>query len=92
MSARVAWTPENVAVRIRRLADEHGVPNRFQLQEIAGTSERRDLLALSQLLRLQGWLVDRALAPTGWRVEYERRQGRERPAAISVDRLLPSNP
>lgn len=78
------WTPERVAQRVRSLSDEHGAPNRFQLHEVAGDTDRSAVLAISRIARLQFWAVNSHLAASRLAAEYQVRQGVDCPAYIKV--------
>lgn len=84
MPSTQTWTPERVAKRVRSLADEHGAPNRFQLHEIAGDTNRAAVLAISRVARLQRWSVNQQLAVAKLSAEYQVRQGPCAPAYVVV--------
>lgn len=83
-SSKKPWTPERVAARLRRLAEEHGTPNRFQLHEVAGQTAGSDVLAVSRIAHLQWWAVNRHLQAAHLLAGYEVRQSADRPAYITV--------
>lgn len=78
------WTAERVAQRVRRLADEHGAPNRFQLHEVAGDTDRVAVLAVSRIARLQWWAVNKHLEGSKLTAEYQVRQSAGCPAYVTV--------
>lgn len=78
------WNPIRVAQRVLELAQEHGVPNRFQLTEVVGQGGKTEVLAVSRIARLQDVEVNRLLQAEHLHPRYQSRQGSTSPACITV--------
>lgn len=84
MTNVIGWTAERVADRVRELADVHGTPNRFQLHEVVGDSDRKALFAVSRLARIDRLEINGRLAAFELQAAYQARNGRDCPAYIMV--------
>jgi hypothetical protein len=84
MSKKTTWDAEMVAKRLDALVSEHGVPNSFQLHEVADSTNPASALVISRLARLQGRRLNALLEPMRLRVEYQARHARDAPAYLRV--------
>jgi len=92
MTRRNSWTAKRVAARLLALAEEHGVPNRFQLCEVDPFGEPGSALAISRTARLRHWEVNLHLKASGIEASYAIRCNGS-PARIIVEKVAdPSAP
>lgn len=83
-----SWDAVRVAGSLKHLAEEHGTPNRFRAQEIAGgVAPSGDILSISRIVRLQWWQLDECLRSYGLQARYCLHESRNRPACVVVSRI-----
>ncbi len=86
MYPSVKWSAQAVALRLVELVSEHGVPNGFQLHEVAGDTDRSSVLQISRIARLELIALNRCLQAENLQAAYLSRQGASSPAQIRVER------
>ena len=79
--SRQSWTPERLAARLRTMADEHGAPNQFHLNELAPDG----VLAVCAVARFRMPEVNKWLEGYRLHAFYLARSKAGVPACIKVE-------